>query len=85
MPGTDTTNVLSLGVFSDHARAQRRMDEVRGHGFDAQITDRKRPGAAYWIDVDLTDARKTIDPGILQAEPGRIVRLEIQNCPARAE
>lgn len=25
--------------------------------------------------------KKPIDPAILQAEPGKVVRLEIQNCP----
>ena len=82
MPSTDSSSVLSLGIFSDHGRAQRRADEIRGYGFDPQITDRKRTGAAYWLDVDLTADKHSIDPAILQTEPGKVVRLEIQPCPA---
>ena len=82
MPSTDSSSVLSLGIFSDRGRAQRRADEIHGYGFDPQITDRKRTGAAYWLDVDLTADKHSIDPAILQTEPGKVVRLEIQPCPA---
>src|SRR5687767_8479275 len=42
MPGADPENVLSLGVFSDYQRAQRRADQVRALGLTPQISDRKR-------------------------------------------
>lgn len=84
MPSTDSSSILSLGIFSDHGRAQRRADEIRSYGFDPQITDRKRTGAAYWLDVDLTPDKHSIDPSILQTEPGKVVRLEIQPCPTAA-
>jgi hypothetical protein len=81
MPGTDPANVLSLGVFSDYQRAQRRADEVRLLGLTAQISDRKRAGSVFWIDVDLKEPGQTIDTSIFQVGQSRILRLELRGCP----
>lgn len=82
MPGSDPPNVLSLGVFSDYQRAQRRVDEVRAIGLTARIDDRKRAGSVYWIDVDLMEPGQIIDSSIFQSDPGKITRLEMRACPA---
>lgn len=81
MPGSDSQNVLSLGVFSDHQRAQRRVDEVRALGLSPRIDDRKRAGAVYWIDVELQEPGQTIDSSLLKSDPGKITRLEMRACP----
>ena len=69
MPGSDPPNVLSLGVFSDYQRAQRRVDEVRAIGLTPRIDDRKRAGSVYWIDVDLQEPGQIIDSSIFQTDP----------------
>jgi SPOR domain len=84
MPGTDPENVLSLGVFSDYQRAQKRADEVKELGFEPRIDDRKREGSVWWIDVDLAEPGQLIDTTILQTGPGRILRLEMRACPEAA-
>ena len=66
MPGSDPANVLSLGVFSDYQRAQRRADEVRALGLQPRIDDRKRAGSVYWIDVDLPEPGQLIDSSMFQ-------------------
>lgn len=76
--------VLSVGVFSDHQRAQRRAAQVRAQGFAVQIADRKRAGSVYWIDVDLTSPAQTLDMSMFQQEPGKIMRLELRACPRGA-
>jgi hypothetical protein len=81
MPGTDPANVLSLGVFSDFQRAQRRVEEVRSLGLQPQIDDRKRSGSVYWIDADLREPGQAIDTGIFQTDPRKIMRLELRACP----
>jgi hypothetical protein len=81
MPGTDPPNVLSLGVFSDFQRAQRRVEEVRALGMQPQIDDRKRAGSVYWIDADLREPGQAIDTGIFQTDPRKIMRLELRACP----
>jgi hypothetical protein len=82
MPGSDPPNVLSLGVFSDYQRAQRRVDEVRAIGLTPRIDDRKRAGSVFWIDVDLQEPGQDIDSSIFQSDPGKITRLEMRACPA---
>ena len=85
LPGSDPANTLSLGVFNDAARAQRRVEEIRALGFDAQLADRKRAGSVYWLDVDLPAPGSVFDPAILQTQPGKIVRLEYRSCPAGSQ
>jgi hypothetical protein len=80
----DPANVLSLGVFSDYQRAQRRVDEVRALGLAPRIDDRKRAGSVYWIDVDLQEPGQSIDSSIFQTDPGKITRLEMRACPLAA-
>jgi hypothetical protein len=80
MPGTDPPNVLSLGVFSDYNRAERRANQVKSLGLEARISDRKRDGSVYWIDVDLKEPGQAIDPSLLQTDTGKIMRLEMRPC-----
>lgn len=84
MPGTDPPNVLSLGVFSDYNRAERRANQVRALGLEPRIADRKREGSVYWIDVDLKEPGQAIDPSLLQTDTGKIMRLEMRSCPQGA-
>jgi hypothetical protein len=81
MPSADQTNDISLGVFSEPARAQRRAEEIRALGFTPTIADRTRRGPAYWIDINLKSTDGVINPADLQSESGRIVRLEVLACP----
>ena len=82
MPGNDPPNVLSLGVFSDYQRAQRRLDEIRALGLTPRIDDRKRAGFVYWIDVELQEPGQAIDSSIFQTDARKITRLEMRACPA---
>jgi hypothetical protein len=84
MPGSDPPNVLSLGVFSEYQRAQRRLDEVHALGLIPRIDDRKRAGSVYWIDVELQEPGQMIDSSIFQTDPGKITRLEIRGCRGRS-
>lgn len=81
MPGSDPSNVLSLGVFSDFQRAQRRLQEAQALGLQPQIDDRKRAGSVYWIDADLSEPGQAIDTSIFQTDPRKIMRLELRACP----
>jgi hypothetical protein len=81
LPGTTTSSVISLGIFSDYERAKRRADQIRALGLESQINDRKTAGSAYWIDVDLAQPDQTIDMTLFQSESGKIMRLELRSCP----
>ena len=84
MPGGDPSFTLSLGVFSDYQRAQRRASEVRAVGLEPKVEDRKRAGSVYWLDVDLPAPGTRIDTSIFQSDPGKIMRLEMRACPGAA-
>jgi hypothetical protein len=82
MPSADQTNDISLGIFSEPGRAQRRAEEIKALGFTPTIADRTRRGSVYWIDINLKSTDGIINPADLQSESGRIVRLEVLACPA---
>jgi hypothetical protein len=81
MPGGEPENVLSLGVFSDYQRAQRRAEQVRALGLTPEISDRKRSGSVFWLDVDMKEPGQTIDTSVFQVGQSRILRLELRVCP----
>ena len=82
MPGPNEGSVISLGLYSEPKRAQSRVAQAQALGFNPGIADRKRTGNVYWIDIDLKPTDSLLNPGDLQGESGRIVRLEVKGCPA---
>ena len=81
MPEADPAHIVSLGVFSDYQRAQRRADQVRALGLEPRISDRRRAGSVYWLDVDLREPGELIDASVFQTGEARIMRLEMRACP----
>lgn len=51
----DGSSLISLGVFSQQPRAERRFAEARDLGFAPVVEDRTRPGTVYWLDVSALD------------------------------
>ena len=82
MPGPNDGSVISLGLFSESRRAQARVALAQSLGFNPGTADRKRTGNVYWVDIDLKATDSVLKPSDLQAEAGRIVRLEVKGCPA---
>jgi len=82
MPGPGDGPVISLGLYSEPKRAQARVAQAQGLGFNPGIADRKRNGNVYWIDIDLKPTDSLLNPSDLQGESGRIVRLEVKGCPS---
>lgn len=78
IPDTDSGNLVSLGVFSEIARARSRLEAVRALGYDVTVADRTRRGTVYWIDVRLANGQ-SVDFDKLQPA-GRIIRLEQRPC-----
>ena len=80
IPNSDSGTLISLGVFTEVARAGNRLSAARKLGYEATISDRTRRGTVYWVDVLLAPGQ-TLDFDALQP-PGRIVRLEQKPCAA---
>jgi len=84
MPGPSEGSVISLGLFSEQKRAQARVSQAQALGLAPAIADRKRTGNVYWVDIDLKPTDGLLNPADLQAEAGRISRLEVKACPSGA-
>jgi len=84
MPDEGRQITISLGLFTEHQRALRRIDEVKALGFEPMVAERERSGTVYWIDVDVEPPAKLPDAALQDDAGGRILRLEIQPCGAAA-
>jgi hypothetical protein len=82
MPGPNDAPVVSLGLYVEPKRAQARVAQAQALGFNPNLSDRKRTGNVYWIDIDLKPTDDMLNPGDLQGESGRIMRLEVKGCPS---
>lgn len=78
-PAGERENAVSLGVFSERNRAQRRFREIRELGFQPQIARRTRDGTVFWLDFEPSEDSR-IDPSGFQVAAGRIVRLASRAC-----
>lgn len=76
--------VLSLGLFSEQARAERRRQEIVGLGFQPQLQNRTHRGEIHWLDVMLKEPGESLDPALMQPDTGGIVRLESRPCRSEA-
>lgn len=85
MPGDEAGVTVSLGLFSERARALRRLDEVRALGYAPTVAERQRMGTVYWIDADAGEGGALPDPALFEGEQGRITRLEMRPCDAAGE
>ncbi len=84
MPETpDAGRRLSLGLYSERARAERRAESVRQTGLKAEVAERRIPGTLYWVDLAPLPGMSTIPIQDLFAE-GVSSRISVQPCPAAA-
>ncbi|MCZ6880555.1 MAG: SPOR domain-containing protein [Gammaproteobacteria bacterium] len=51
VPSGDDQYAISLGVFSELGRAQRRLQQLSDRGFEAQVNQRYKDGEVSWLDV----------------------------------
>ena len=75
---SESGNLISLGVFSETARAVTQADRVGRLGYTATIADSTRLEETRWLEINL-NGDETVELDSLQA-PGRISRLEERDC-----
>ncbi len=84
MPETDSGRRVSVGLFSERDRAEKRAQAVKKLGFAAEVAERKQPGTVYWVDLELGANERTVPTeGLLSIEDAGS-RLEIRVCPVSA-
>ena len=64
VPKGDMANAISLGVFSQRESLERRLEELRGFGYEPVIMPRYRTEQASWFDVTFESGER-LSPGEL--------------------
>lgn len=57
-------NIVSLGVFSEQARARQRFSDAEALGLAPVVANRSQPGEVFWLDVTARGGRE-FDPAEL--------------------
>jgi hypothetical protein len=81
MPDTGDIHRVSVGIFSERERAERRAQALQKLGLEPQIAERKVSRTVFWMDVDVPpgDAAPTLnDVAGADASAG----LNTTPCPA---
>jgi hypothetical protein len=84
MPADAGGRRVSLGLFTDRVRAERRARAVRTIGFKPAMSERVLPGTVYWLDLTLENSRVAVplqDVSALQPG-GASPALSLKPCPA---
>lgn len=81
MPDEPGGRRVSVGLFSERERADKRAQAVKKLGFIAEVTERTEPGTVYWVDMDVSASERSVPTeGLLSLENSGS-RLEIRVCP----
>lgn len=83
MPGAaDTDRRVSVGLFSERNRAERRARALERLGLKPEIAERRQPSTSYWVEFDLgAEGTPVPTEGLLSGEETG-ARLEVRVCPA---
>ena len=84
MPASaDAGRRISLGLFTERARAERRAESVRAMGLKAEVAERKLPSTVYWVDLAPQPGMTTVPLQELFAQ-GVSSKVSVQTCPPAA-
>lgn len=77
---------ISLGLFSDRDRADRRARAVRAMGLKPKTSERMVPGTVYWLDLTLPNGSVAVPLNDVSGlEPGGGTSpISVQPCPTGA-
>jgi len=80
----DAGRRVSLGLFSERSRAEKRAQTVRQMGFKAEVAEHYLAGTVYWVDLTLLPGMNTVPIQDLIAK-GVSSHIAVQPCPAAAQ
>lgn len=85
MPAAAGDRRVSLGLFTDNAQAQTRIQAVRKMGFHPLTAERVLPGTVYWLDLTLPNSSTPVplkDVSDLQPGGGNSA-ISVQSCGSK--
>jgi hypothetical protein len=71
---------ISVGLFSERERADKRAKQVQHLGLKAEVAERKLPVSMYWVDVTPPSENTSVPIDDLLAE-GVGSKVGVQACP----
>lgn len=81
LASADDGRRVSVGLFTERPRAERRARVVEHLGFSPDIVERRRPGTVYWVDLELGASDATVPTeGLVPADQGAS-RIQVKVCP----
>ena len=80
----DAGRRLSLGLYSERTRADKRAQAVRQSGLKVDVAERKLPGTLYWVDLTPPPGINSVPIQDLFAE-GVSSRIAVQPCPIQTQ
>ena len=81
MPAAGDAHQVSVGLFSERERADRRAESVQKLGLQPEVAERKLPATVFWMDVDFPPGTAAPSPQDVAAA-GDSAHLEVTPCPA---
>jgi len=81
VPASDDGRRVSVGLFTERRRAERRARAVQHLGFSPDIVERHRSGTLYWIDLDLGTSDAAVPTEGLAAPDQGESRIQVRVCP----
>jgi SPOR domain len=83
MPDTGDVHLVSVGLFSERDRADRRAEALRKLGLEPEVAERKLPATLFWMDVDLPPGASS-PTGAEIAGEGTGADVRVMPCPTEA-
>jgi hypothetical protein len=83
MPDAGDAHQVSVGLFSERERADRRAESVQKLGLQPAVAERKLPATVYWMDLDIPPETAAPSPADLVAG-GDSSHIEVTPCPPQA-
>jgi hypothetical protein len=81
MPGNGDARRVSVGLFSERQRADKRAQAVQKLGLQPEVTERKLPGTVFWEDVTLPAGTSSLPTQDLSGA-GTDSPIEAVPCPS---
>ena len=81
----DDSHRVSVGLFSDRDRADRRAQSLQKLGLQPEVAERKLPAAVYWVDVNVPPGTAAPTPqDLATADAAATPHLEVASCSPSA-
>jgi hypothetical protein len=81
MPDTGDVHRVSVGLFTERDRADRRAQSVQKLGLQPEVAERKVPATMFWVDVDLAPGATSPSAQDLSSPDSGDSHASVVPCP----